>query len=103
MEWEMLRSNYADYFEAIPCSTPECSECVDNYFSARTEQATCLSLLEAIHNEILKTMRSIDMRRNRQPQELGIVYTRVLCPKFVRKICKPSRWVYRVGLGKIVG
>uniref|UniRef100_A0A915E5U9 USP48 domain-containing protein n=1 Tax=Ditylenchus dipsaci TaxID=166011 RepID=A0A915E5U9_9BILA len=81
----MLRTNYTDYFEAIPCSTPECSECVENYFSDRTKQATCLSLLEAIQNEILKTMRSIERRRNWQPQELGIIYTRVLCPKFVQK------------------
>uniref|UniRef100_A0A915EJQ2 Ubiquitin-like domain-containing protein n=1 Tax=Ditylenchus dipsaci TaxID=166011 RepID=A0A915EJQ2_9BILA len=81
-EWEMLRSNYADYFEAIPCSTLECSECVDNYFSARTEQATCLSLLEAIQNEILKTMR-------------------VLCPKFVQKICKPSRTKTNIEIPRI--
>uniref|UniRef100_A0A915E7J4 USP48 domain-containing protein n=1 Tax=Ditylenchus dipsaci TaxID=166011 RepID=A0A915E7J4_9BILA len=87
-EWEMLRTNYTDYFEAIPCSTPECSD--------RTE-----SLLEAIQNEILKTMRSIERRRNWQPQELGIIYTRVLCPKFVQKICKPSRTKTNVEIPRI--
>lgn len=99
-EWEALKAIYTSLADggdesfccdAIPCTQPECDRCIEEYHESEALKITCQSMLDDIHSSVGKLLRAIEKRKSWREGELGLVYSRVLCPNFVNKFLKAAK------------
>lgn len=83
--WSILANNFVDICEPIPCSTPECKECIDEYKNLQEVRDSNLNQLQALTNDIKLLINKLAVRKW-EPDELGHIWKYVLCREYVNKM-----------------
>ncbi|KAI1722926.1 ubiquitin carboxyl-terminal hydrolase domain-containing protein [Ditylenchus destructor] len=100
-EWNQLKGSFENFIEAFPVSEDECAICTQKFINAQEEKNVCKNVLDAINSNILKLVRQIERRKTWEAEQLGIMYDKILCANFTRKVIKNAKSKVNVEIPRI--
>ncbi|KAI1723360.1 ubiquitin carboxyl-terminal hydrolase domain-containing protein [Ditylenchus destructor] len=100
-EWDQLKKGFVNFVEAFPVSEDECVQCTQKFINAQYEKNVCKNVLDAINSNILKLVRQIERRKTWEAEQLGIMYDKILCANFARKVIKNAKSKVNVEIPRI--